>query len=187
MKKYLILLLSVVGLSFFMSGCAEAKLSPEVHKAFEKHATVYTQRNMHYNISRNNKIVEGTNYQVGILIPVNSKVILESVNAKQIVFTYQGNKIILRNIPKYTGIDIAALYARYFAPKKVNLSKFTSMERDAIKVAQVRNGMSKEAVLVSLGFPPAHATPSLKMDQWKYWKNRWITFLVNFKNGKVIN
>ncbi len=185
MKKYFIILVMMISASFMLSGCAKAKLSPEVNVAFAKHATMYTQRNMHYNISRRAKIVDGTNYQVGILIPVNSKVTLEAVNAKQVVFKYQGNEIILRNIPKYTGIDIAALYARYFSSKKVNLNQFTSAEKEAIQIAQVKKGMSKKAVLVSLGFPPAHVTPTTKMNQWKYWRNRWTTFIVDFKNGKV--
>ena len=45
--------------------------------------------------------------------------------------------------------------------------------------------MSKKAVLVALGHPPAHATPSLESDEWKYWKSRWNTMIVIFKNGKV--
>ncbi len=187
MKRILLLFVSFMGLVLLVSGCGSAKLSPDVQKSFDTKAKLYTTQNMHYNIARRGvKLVETTNYQVGMLIPVNSEVTMEDVNSKQIVFLYQGQKVILRNHIKYTGLAINEIAKRYFSPKKVNLRKFSRKERKAILSAQVVPGMSKEAVLVSLGTPPAHATPSLKMDQWKYWRNRWTTFLVHFKNNKTI-
>jgi len=185
MKKFSLIFAMIVALGFSLSGCGGAKVSPKIENAFSEHAAVYTQRNMRYNVSRGKNIVEATNYQIGILIPVNSKVTLESIDTKQIIFDYNGLKIILRNIPKYTGIGIAKLYARYFASQKVNLDKFTSLERKAIESAQAMKGISKEALLVALGYPPAHTTPSLKMNEWKYWQSRWSTFVVKFKDDKV--
>jgi hypothetical protein len=189
MKKIVSLLVTVVGLSFLLSGCGGAKIQdPKLAKAFDDKAKLYTTRNMHYNIGRRGaKIVEATNYQVGILIPVNSEVTMDAINRKQIAFIYRGQKIILRNIPKYTGLDIGAIAKRYFSMKKVDLSQFTKQEQKAIKSAQVVNGMSKKAVIVSLGTPPAHVTPNLDMDQWKYWRTRFSTFFVTFENGKVIS
>ena len=188
MKKIVSFLIAVFSLSFMLNGCGGAKLSPEVQKEFDSHATMYTQVNMHYNINRRGvKLVEATNYQVGILIPVNSKVTLIDINSRQIAFEYKGHKIILKNIPKYTGLDMNGLVKRYFGKNKVNLSKFSSAERKAIESAKVIKGMSKDAVLVSLGYPPAHRTPSLKENKWTYWHNRWKTFVVEFKNSRTIS
>ncbi len=48
--------------------------------------------------------------------------------------------------------------------------------------------MSKEAVLVSYGPPPEHATPSLDNEKWKYWINKRKTKLVHFNvNNKTYN
>jgi len=186
MKKILVMLISLVGIMSFLTGCGGAKLSPEVQKNFDTQAKLYTTRNMHYNLYRGTtKLIDTTNYQVGILIPVNSEVTMKAINAKQIVFIYKGQEIILRNIQKYTGVDISTIAQQYFSPNKVNLQSFTADEQKAIKFAKVVPGMSKKAVLVSLGTPPAHVTPTTDMDQWKYWKNRWVTFMVNFENGKT--
>jgi hypothetical protein len=104
-----------------------------------------------------------------------------------LVFTYKGQRIILRNRVKYTGVGIDEIAKRYFSPKKVDLSKFSEKERRAIRVAQVIPGMSKKAVLIALGTPPAHVTPSTEMNQWRYWRTRWSTFFINFKDGKATN
>lgn len=40
---------------------------------------------------------------------------------------------------------------------------------DAIKKGIVIEGMSKDAVIVSYGYPPEHKTPSLENNEWFYW------------------
>ena len=187
MIKHLSMLMVIVGLSFLMGGCGAAKLSPEVTKIFQNNAKMYTQTNMHYNVARSAYIIDTTNYQVGTLIPVNSEVIMQDVNAKQLTFLYKGQKITLRNIAKYSGLNISDVTSKYFSTKKVDLSKFSKAEQKAIGSASLVKGMSKDAVLLSLGTPPQHRTPDLKVDTWTYWRNRWTTFIVSFKNGKVIS
>jgi len=188
MKKILLALVAIFGFGLFFTGCGGAKLSPEVQKNFDENAKLYTTRNMHYNVTRGGaKIVDTTNYQIGILIPVNSEVTMKSINKRDIVFIYKGQEIILRNKAKYTGLNIDGIAKRYFSTQKVDLNKFSEKERKAIKTAQVVPGMSKEAVIIALGTPPAHVTPSTEMDQWKYWRTRWATFYINFENGKTVN
>jgi len=188
MKKMLIIFVSLIGVASLFTGCGGANVSPEVQNSFDTKAKLYTTRNMHYNIVRGGaKLIETTDYQVGILIPVNSEVTMEDINKKQIIFLYNGEEIILRNQPKYSGVDISKIAEQYFSQTKINLNSFSSTERKAIKFAQVVPNMSKKAVLISLGTPPAHVTPSTEMDQWKYWKTRWSTFFINFENGRTIN
>jgi hypothetical protein len=43
--------------------------------------------------------------------------------------------------------------------------------------------MTKEQVIVSLGYPPAHQTPSLDAPQWKYWHTSLGSYLVVWGNG----
>ena len=63
---------------------------------------------------------------------------------------------------------------------------FTPEEVKAIREAKVIKGMSKEALIMSLGYPPKHMTPSLERDYWQYWKNRFKSFAVKFdENGLV--
>jgi hypothetical protein len=46
--------------------------------------------------------------------------------------------------------------------------------------------MSKEQVIVSLGYPPAHANSSLDASDWTYMYNRWGRYIVQFNaSGRV--
>jgi hypothetical protein len=43
---------------------------------------------------------------------------------------------------------------------------------DAVSRAAIIEGMSKDEVLMSYGYPSEHRTPNLKSNTWVYWKNR---------------
>ena len=185
-KHSLLLSLGVVALLSF-SGCGGAAVNPAHQKAVNAHQKVYTQMNMWASPAT----VTTTNYSVGFKIPVNSMVFYEGVNSKQVKFTYNDKVFYLRNVPKYSQLTMDGVLDRYFNTQKVDLSKFSKAEQDAIKAGNVIKGMSKEAVLVARGYPPAHATPDLSMDEWTYWKfqrgfvSDTIKYL--FKNNKVVD
>ena len=46
--------------------------------------------------------------------------------------------------------------------------------------------MSKAGVLVAIGYPPDHATPSLDANEWIYWRNKMFRFGVQF-TGDVVS
>ena len=57
--------------------------------------------------------------------------------------------------------------------------------RKLIEEGTVEPGMTKDEVLMALGYPPVHRTPSLSASMWTYWANRWATFEVYFDGDKV--
>ena len=50
--------------------------------------------------------------------------------------------------------------------------------RDAIRAGKVAIGMTRDEVVLSLGYPPAHQTPDLNASQWKYWHTSFGSYLV---------
>ena len=133
---------------------------------------MYTQVGMWYDPSRSN-VVWSTNYTRGVYIPVNSKVVLNSTNRHGVVVMYQDRPIILKNEPRHTLMEISEWVNTILDEKKVNLQKFTAAEKKAFTTGQIHKGMSKNAVLISRGYPPSHMTPTLDVDRWKYWNSRY--------------
>ena len=74
------------------------------------------------------------------------------------------------------------------SPKPVSLKGFSAVDLKGIKKGKAFKGMTKKGVMTALGYPAAHETPSLDDNQWKYWRNRFRTVVVEFNSkGKVVN
>ena len=128
-----------------------------------------------------------TNYRKGILVPINTEVEFIKSSRKQITVkipSYDAT-VNIENEEGYSGEKIDGIFKRMFARERVNLDAFTEAEQSQIKKGLVADGMSKDAVVKAMGYPPKHKTPSLNMDQWRYWKNRFDTQLIYFENGKI--
>ena len=128
-----------------------------------------------------------TNYRKGILVPINTEVEFVQSSRKRITVkipSYDAT-VNIENEEDYSGEKIDGIFNRMFAREPVKLDSFSEAEQSQIKKGLVAEGMSKDAVVKAMGYPPKHKTPSLNMDQWRYWKNRFDTQLVYFENGKV--
>ena len=183
MKQWLAAVI-VAGMTFVMGGCGGA--SPQAAEAIQSGKAMYTQVGMWYEQNRKglNQVI-GTNYNVGIFIPANTKVTMLRTVRNGVVVDVKGVEVQVLNVSKYTGLGDGAFVDRTLGATPVDLGRFSKSEREAIKKGTIVKGMSKDAVVLSRGYPPSHATPSLETDRWRYWKNRWATMYVNFQNGKV--
>lgn len=63
---------------------------------------------------------------------------------------------------------------------KGKIAAWPASVREAIRFGKVTVGMTKEQVLVSLGYPALHQTPTIEAPQWKYWYTQYGSFLVIF-------
>jgi hypothetical protein len=145
----------------------------------------YTQVNMH---SLKGKAVTWVNYAVDTLIPVNSEVEVVSVGGwGGLTFRVKDADTTLKlKNKRHSGLSDEEWALKHFGEQKVSLDKFSKAERDAIAGGTVVVGMSKDAVIVSRGYPPAHKTPSLDSPNWIYWTNKWDRIEVTFgADGRV--
>ncbi len=126
-----------------------------------------------------------TNYRKGMLISINTPVIFLKANKNEIVVSLCGRKISIMNVPKYSGESIQGIFDRTFSRFPTDLSGYSYQDQENILTGNVDVGMDKEAVILALGYPPKHQTPTLLSPQWRYWKSKFGTFIVYFKNDKV--
>jgi hypothetical protein len=77
-------------------------------------------------------------------------------------------KLVVKNDPK-------AKIARY--PEKI---------RAAVREGRVIPGMTREQVIISVGYPPTHRTPSLDSSVWNLWASRYSRYEVHFNDKGVV-
>ncbi len=174
--------LAVAVLAILLAACAGTQSAKSPISGVEGN-TVHTRLNFW--------VVQGehetTNYRMGSMIPVNSEVRIVATSGRTITGEVidSGQRFTIINVAEYSKEDIEGIYDRYFGSSPRNLGGFRAAEREAIQAGEIEQGMSKEAVLVARGYPPAHETASTEMDRWRYWKGRHNTMVVRFENGRV--
>lgn len=151
--------------------------------------TFYTLANIWY--EKPNKIYS-TNYHKGAIIEVGTKVTIKEVSADEIRFVDEKGRdytiiFVQKHHPDTTIWDY---FDNYFSEKNPMaeggaFQKFTAGEKENIKAGVIKEGMSRDAVLMAYGYPPGAKTPSLKSDYWIYMENRFITRGVKFKDNKA--
>lgn len=177
MRPRIVKTLWLVATCLLLAACAFSPI-----REFEG-KTLYTQRNLWVA----DGVHETTNYRVGYMIPVNTRVRIGDTNERVIKVSVPGTgeRFRIINIRKYTNQDIEGIFNRYFADERENLDVFGADEREAIEAGEIERGMSKDAVLIARGFPPAHETPSIRMDEWRFWKSGNDTRVVRFDIERV--
>ena len=58
------------------------------------------------------------------------------------------------------------------ANPKAKLDRYSEKVRGAIRQGKVLPGMTREQVLMSVGYPPTHKTPRLDASVWNHWSSR---------------
>jgi hypothetical protein len=73
------------------------------------------------------------------------------------------------------------------SPKKVSLDGLSKKDREGIRLGKAMVGMTKKGVMMALGYPARHKTPSLEDGVYVYWQSRYKTLAVEFDSkGTVI-
>lgn len=171
------------GLIFLLLGCKKEIKPNELAEGVQPSQLYYTQ----FSLFQEKDNFRTTNYRKGTLIPINTRVSLVSINSgeAELRLVDTGQKLTIENVPKITKDDMQTAFKKIAGATEVDLNQFTKEERTNILTGKAQKGMSKNAVLAAMGYPPQHETPSLDGDMWTYWSNRFNKLVVNFKNGKV--
>ena len=165
-----------------MAGCTSS-ISPELLQQYQNR-TLYTCCNIHYESSN----LSDANYYIGGTVPFGSAVQVKGIDRGALTIQ--------------AGTQELNLHHRYGTPNetfqqyvdkvlvsddpKIKAASYSQAAQQAIKESRVEVGMTKEQVVMSLGHPPAHRTPSLDAWEWTYWYNQWVTYRVQFgEDGKV--
>lgn len=128
-----------------------------------------------------------TNYAKGDLVPINTEVTLVSLKKDKFELkrTDNGQTIKVQNEKKYTLKDGEGFAEMMLSPQKTPLNRLPAKVATAVSVGELHKGMTKELVILTRGYPPAHETPSLDGDRWVYWNSRFVKHTLVFTDGRL--
>lgn len=147
---------------------------------------LYTLVNLH--VDPKGSRIFTTNYQSPILLPLCTRVevIEESEKAVRFRAGEQGVEYTYLRT-KHLRASFADHLAKVFGHECVSsrVAAMNQTDRDGIAAGRAAPGMSKEAVILAMGYPPDHANPNLESDLWTFWRNKFIKMVVHFSEGVV--
>ncbi|MEM9070105.1 MAG: hypothetical protein AAGE52_16480 [Myxococcota bacterium] len=107
------------------------------------------------------------------VLPACTKVQLTDVGSREVRFrdanTGQRYRYLLHRSAR---TNVEEHINRYFGSACPNLSAYAPVDQQGIQQGVVLPGMSREAVVIALGYPPEHRTPTLEQATWTYWGER---------------
>jgi len=129
-----------------------------------------------------------TNYWVGILVPINSKVTFTSLGSKkmQIRIEKTGQVLAIENVEKHTQKDMATIAKNLLTRQEVPYEKFDEKTQKNIRNGILALGMTKEQTVMARGFAPAVNTPSLEVDTWIYNDSVFVKRTLIFQDGVLV-
>jgi hypothetical protein len=154
------------------------------------------------NLRYEKPVITDNPYQVGTLIPVGTRVEILEVRTDSVKFRPEGHQDITI-VEKYGRkvLPFDQFVSRIFVDTdpRTRLQRATPRARgkrrgqaepassrlQLVEQGIAQPGMTREEVIMALGYPPANRTPSLDASEWHYWKNRWDEYTVVFEGDRV--
>ncbi len=178
MKRFAIVLGIVA-----VAGC-KAALPPQVLQSYQNR-TLYTCCNIHHETED----INDANSWVGTMIPLGSPAQVQSAARNTVTLVAGGTTLRLQHRYGAGEESFQQYLDKLLVPDdpKLKLARFPRSVQDAIKDGRVEKGMTREQVVLSLGYPPTHRTPTLSAPTWTYWYNTWVTYQVVFDDAGVVS
>lgn len=172
-----------------IGACAPSVIPPDPNASHPLRASpeVYTLVNLHPD--EDDQELSSVNYQDDGLIPLCTPIRVTFLNTEELRFTVLASgrsyRYIFHDTMKMTPGEHVA---RFFGTRcdRSMVQTLAPIDQQGIREGRALVGMSKEAVLLAIGYPPEHATPSLDSDEWRYWLGKLDTMMVIFAEGRVV-
>ena len=154
---------------------------------------VYSRYNIHYFSKKNSNTASYANYTQcpgHSLLPYNTRFKvgdwkkgfkLTDVNTGLVImFEYDSANM--------DGMSTGDYINLITSQTSVSYDGLSAKDKEGIKAGQALVGMSKKGVMIALGYPAKHRTPSTDLNTWIYWKGRYNMLTVDFnEEGKVVS
>lgn len=151
---------------------------------------LYTRYNLHFVSEKGmNKAsyANWTEWPGHDMLPYNSRIRIGALGSRIYMVDVSTNRKIVMEFHSGRMAMSARQYVDLIAsPTPVSYEGLSDVDQQGIQAGKAMVGMSKQGVMIALGYPAKHQTPSTENNVWTYWKGRHDSYAVEFDNtGKV--
>jgi len=179
--------LFLVSLVFALASCGGGKQVAGAENG------VYSRYNIHYYSKSNANVASYANYTQcpgHAFLPYNTKFRVRTWR-KGFEFTDISTGLVILfeySSANMGGMSNADYIKLIMSQTPVSYDGLSDKDKEGIKAGQALPGMSKQGVMIALGYPTKHMTPSTDLNTWVYWKGRFNMLVVEFnEEGKVVS
>jgi len=131
--------------------------------------------------------LSSSNYAQLPFIAVGTPVLIRAVDDAQAVVEINGRQMLLRPDPAHTRESPAQWLDKAVVAQdpRRRLDALPAGTRAAIQSGRVMKGMTREQVVMSLGYPQVDDRKGLDAPSWRYWWSGFESFYVQWTRDKV--
>ncbi|MBN2351218.1 MAG: hypothetical protein JXD23_01520 [Spirochaetales bacterium] len=150
---------------------------------------IYTQTNLHPDETRAR--LYSVNFQQAGLIPAGTEVVFASLNEKQFSFIVKEKARTYYYLNhKQSNEPFESHLLRFFGPSwdPEKITRLPDQDREGVRTGKPAVGMTREGIILAMGWPPRLENPDLKASRWRYWRHRFDTIAIEFgPDDTVVN
>jgi hypothetical protein len=166
-------------------------LISEAKKGYILEGPVFLKVNIHYQNNGKDSKASYANYtNPGVghkILAVNTPVQIKGWKRGFIIVNTETNEEILFEYGEARmQMSTEEYLNKITSSTKVDLSKLSEKDMKGVNEGIASAGMTKNGVMMALGYPATHRTPSLDSNTWIYWANRFKTIAVTFDDNGVV-
>lgn len=152
--------------------------------------TIYSRVNLRFEPGKKLLKAASTNfYGYDELVPVGTKFTVTAVSKRTIELSSAVNPLpfLIEYIDKHSQIPFDEFLERTFSKNPVAIpDTITAEEKKQIKAGTVAPGMSRAAIFLAIGYPPASISPNFEAKELAYQRTRFAKFKLHFgSDGKL--
>ncbi len=156
-------------------------------------SSVYSRYNIHYYVRGTSNIASYANYTDcpgHNFLPYNTKLRVSPWGSG---FSLTAVDTGMRLLFEYKSANMQGMPEKEYistitSPTPVDYAGLNAQDQEGIRAGKAIVGMTRQGVMIALGYPAKHRTPSTDLNTWVYWKGRFNVLTVNFgQDGKVVS
>jgi len=118
------------------------------------------------------------------VVPLGTPVKVTGYGRQRVLVMIDGKRQAIGNdYSRDLGLETFAKRYVVAEDPRVKLATYPAKLREAVQAGRLSRGMTREQVLMSVGYPISSETPRLDAPTWRYWVSSFAEFQVLFDDG----